>query len=67
MGSDRDLLGGALDANHVQAKAEIPSAAMFLSDRTDQCEPGIAAIGFSLGAYYVLDLSVALYGMLAGR
>jgi carboxymethylenebutenolidase len=57
--ADAETLGSALDANHLQAKAEIAEAATFLSERAGQTGRGLAVIGFSLGAYYALDLSVA--------
>ncbi len=50
-------LGAALDARANQAKAEIAAAAAFLSAYTGQIEGELAVIGFSLGAYYALDLS----------
>ena len=56
---DAEALGKALDANHLQAKAEIADATKFLSERAGQAERGLAVIGFSLGAYYALDLSAA--------
>jgi carboxymethylenebutenolidase len=51
-----DALSNALDAN--QAKGEIADATMFLNDRAGQAGRGLAVIGFSLGAYFALDLSV---------
>ncbi|MDQ3249334.1 MAG: dienelactone hydrolase family protein [Chloroflexota bacterium] len=61
--ADAETLGSALDANHNQAKAEIVEAARFLGKRAGQPgtkgHPSLAVIGFSLGAYYALDLSVA--------
>jgi carboxymethylenebutenolidase len=54
---DAEALGKALDANHLQAKAEIKDAAKYVSGRARQAESGIAVVGFSLGAYYALDLS----------
>jgi carboxymethylenebutenolidase len=56
---DAEALGKALDANHLQAKAEIAEAAKYLSGRAGQADGGLAVIGFSLGAYYALDLSNA--------
>lgn len=47
-----EKLGGALDARVDQARAEIKAAAAFLGS-------GISVIGFSLGAFYALDLSAA--------
>ncbi len=56
---DAEALGKALDANHLQAKADIADAIKFLSDRVGQANRGLAVIGFSLGAYYALDLAAA--------
>lgn len=56
--ADAEILGAALDANVHQARAEIADAAAFLKEHAGSDEPGIAVIGFSLGAYYALDLSV---------
>ena len=52
---DAEALGRALDANHLQAKADIANATMFLGERAGQTS--LAVIGFSLGAYYALDLA----------
>ncbi len=57
--ADAERLGQALDANHLQAKAEIAEATRFLSARVGQANRGLAVIGFSLGAYYALDLAAA--------
>jgi len=57
--AEAEILGQALDANHLQAKAEIAAATRFLSERTGQADRGLAVIGFSLGAYYALDLAAA--------
>ena len=54
-----EALGNALDANHLRAKAEIAQATLFLRERASQADLGLAVIGFSLGAYYALDLAVA--------
>jgi carboxymethylenebutenolidase len=48
--ADAETLGKALDTNHLQAKADIAEATMFLSERAGQAERGLAVIGFSLGA-----------------
>ncbi len=56
---DAETLGKALDANHLQAKAEIAEATMFLSKHVGQAGHDLAVIGFSLGAYYALDLAAA--------
>ncbi len=57
--ADAEALVRALNTNHLQARAEIAEATMFLSERAGQAERGLAVIGFSLGAYYALDLSNA--------
>jgi carboxymethylenebutenolidase len=57
--ADAEALGKALDANFLQAKAEIAAAAMFLTERTGGAGRGLAVIGFSLGVYYALDLAAA--------
>ena len=57
--ADAETLGKALDTNHLQAKAEIADATRFLSERVGQADRGLAVIGFSLGAYYALDLAAA--------
>jgi carboxymethylenebutenolidase len=57
--TDAETLGNALDENYLQAKTEIEEAAKFLNDRVAQDNRGLAVIGFSLGAYYALDLSAA--------
>jgi carboxymethylenebutenolidase len=56
---DAEALGGALDKNYLQAKAEIKDAAQFLNERAGAARAGLAVIGFSLGAYYALDLANA--------
>jgi len=56
---DAEALAQALDARYPQARAEVADAAAFLSERVDQSSRGLAVIGFSLGAFYALDLSVS--------
>jgi carboxymethylenebutenolidase len=56
--AEAETLVGALDQKADQARAEIDDAVRFLQRRTDAS--GIAVIGFSLGAYYALDLSTRL-------
>jgi carboxymethylenebutenolidase len=57
--TDAETLGNALDENYLQAKTEIAEAAKFLNARVAQDNRGLAVIGFSLGAYYALDLAAA--------
>lgn len=56
---DAETLGKALDANHLQAEADLAEAALFLNERAGQADRGLAVIGFSLGAYYALNLAAA--------
>ena len=51
-----ETLSSALDTK--QAKADIAEATRFLNERAGQADHGLAVIGFSLGAYFALDLSV---------
>lgn len=55
--AEAEALAQALDANHRQVRAEIVQATRFLSEHADKATRGLAVIGFSLGAYYALDLS----------
>ncbi len=48
--ADAETLGKALDTNHLQAKADIADATVFLTERVGQADCGLAVIGFSLGA-----------------
>jgi carboxymethylenebutenolidase len=57
--ADAEALGSALDKNYLQARAEIAEAARFLNERAGGANRGLAVIGFSLGAYYALDLAAA--------
>ena len=52
-----EALAKALDANASRAKAEVREAAKFTSERARHHDRGLAVIGFSLGAYYALDVS----------
>ena len=56
--ADAETLSDALFGNPNQAKADIAEATTFLNQRGGQADRGLAVIGFSLGAYYALDLSV---------
>ena len=57
--ADAETLGSALDANYLQAKAEIADATRFLIERAAHTARELAVIGFSLGAFYALDLAAA--------
>lgn len=54
-----EVLGEALDAEYQRAKEEVAQAAAFLHERAGSPAEGIAVTGFSLGAFYALDLSAA--------
>lgn len=54
-----ETLSSALSANYNQARAEIAEAARYLYERVGRPASGLAVIGFSLGAFYALDLSDA--------
>jgi carboxymethylenebutenolidase len=54
---EAEILGSALDGNHLQAEAEVANAARFLFEHAGQPKEGLAVVGFSLGAYYALQLS----------
>ena len=55
--AEAETLVKALNANYLQAKAEIAEATMFLNQRVGQADGGLAVVGFSLGANYALDLA----------
>src|SRR5262245_48084153 len=61
--AEAEALGQALGANHRQAETEIAEATRLLNERAGpdgpKGRPGLAVIGFSLGAYYALDLAAA--------
>jgi carboxymethylenebutenolidase len=52
-----EALGGALDSD--RAKRDVANAARFLGEHAGRGDRGIAVVGFSLGAYFALDLSIA--------
>ncbi len=54
--ADAKTLSGALDPD--QAQADIAEAVRFLRERAGQADHGLAVVGFSLGAYFALELSV---------
>jgi carboxymethylenebutenolidase len=54
---EAEALGEALDANYLQAKAEILEAQNFLTEHHAKTDRGLAVVAFSLGVYYALDLA----------
>ena len=57
--ADAEILGNAIDSNHVQAEAEVADAAMYLSERFGDSDHGLAVIALSLGCYYALHIADA--------
>ncbi len=55
--ADAEKLSTALDADQEQVRADITAAKMFLIEHDGQPSEDLAVIGFSLGAYYALDLA----------
>ena len=55
--ADAETLVRAHDGE--RAKADVADAATFLREHAGQPDQGLAVIGFSFGAYYALDLSIA--------
>ncbi|MCB0128030.1 MAG: dienelactone hydrolase family protein [Caldilineaceae bacterium] len=55
--AEAERLGSALDQNFEQARTEVATAARFLNALSGQNDGGVAVIGFSLGAFYAIDLS----------
>jgi len=54
-----EALSSVLDENHLQAKTEIVESVRFLCEKTGTTKCGVSVVGFSLGAYYALDLAAA--------
>ena len=57
--ADAENLSSAIFENLDRARADVGDASTFLSERADPAGRGLAVIGFSLGAFFALDLSVA--------
>ena len=55
---EAQALSGALENDADHARAEVTDAAGFLIERSGQHASGLAVIGFSLGAYFALELSL---------
>ena len=56
--ADAETLSQTLLGNPDQVRSDLADATMFLHEHTGQSSAGTAVIGFSLGAYCALDLSV---------
>jgi carboxymethylenebutenolidase len=57
--AEAETLVSALNAQANQTTAELAHAIRFLKERAGSADSGIAVIGFSLGAFFALDLSVS--------
>ncbi|MBL8154193.1 MAG: dienelactone hydrolase family protein [Anaerolineae bacterium] len=57
--AEAEALVTALERNIAQPRADVAQAARYLQSRAGATETGIAVVGFSLGAFYALDLSAA--------
>jgi carboxymethylenebutenolidase len=55
--AEAEALAQKLDVNFAQAKAEIVDAMSYLLDQAADPAHGLVVIGFSLGAFYALDLA----------
>lgn len=56
--AEAETLVTALNANGIQASADLAAAVTFLKERAGTEASGMAVLGFSLGANYALDLSI---------
>jgi carboxymethylenebutenolidase len=56
---EAERLGQALDAEFRRARAEIAEATAWLHEHAGVDDRGLAVIGFSMGAFYALDLSAS--------
>jgi carboxymethylenebutenolidase len=57
--AEAETLSHELFGNPASAQADLAEATAFLNERFGQPGRGLAVIGFSLGAYYALDVSVS--------
>jgi carboxymethylenebutenolidase len=57
--AEAEVLGNAIDTNHVQAEAEVAQAARYLNERAGGGDRSLGVVAFSLGAYYALTLAAA--------
>lgn len=56
--ADAEAFSAALFENLDSVRSDLQEAAAFLIERAGQADNGLAVIGFSLGAFFALDLSV---------
>ena len=55
--ADAATVSKAVEAKFLQTRAEVAEAVLFLNDRADPADRGLAVVGFSMGAYYAVDLA----------
>ena len=55
---DAERLSSAVFANIEKTQADVAQAVNFIEEKTDLKRHGLSVIGFSLGAYFALDVSV---------
>ena len=56
--AEAETLSQALFGNFDGARIDLADAALFLNERAGRADRGLAAVGFSLGAFCALDVSV---------
>lgn len=54
---DAKAFGSEVDGKYLESQKEVAAAARFLSERAGQPDGKIAVIGFSMGAYYAMELA----------
>jgi carboxymethylenebutenolidase len=57
--ADAETLSGTLFEDPARATADVAEAVRYLDERDGGADAGLAVIGFSLGAYFALDVSVS--------
>jgi carboxymethylenebutenolidase len=57
--ADAETLSSALFDNLAQPRADVAAAAAYLSELAGPDERGLAVLGFSLGGFFALDVSVS--------
>ena len=56
--AEADVISRSVFENLDQVRTDVRDAAAYLKELADQATGGLAVIGFSLGAFFALDLSV---------
>lgn len=58
--ADAEALASGLDARHEEVRTEMRRAMDFLRNHVARADRDLAVVGFSLGAYYALELAAAM-------